>query len=57
MFLKYVKGRTILVLTKISDLDLRSDSKIKCKMINSWNPFNAVRTIAADLPARRFKGH
>ena len=29
MFLKYVKGRTILVLTKISDLDLRSDSKIK----------------------------
>ena len=33
---------------KKSDLDPRSDSKIKCKMINSWNPFNAVRTIAAD---------
>ena len=42
MFLKYVKCRTILVLRKKSDLDLRSDSKIKCKMINSWNPFNAV---------------
>ena len=42
MFLKYVKCRAILVLTKKSDLDLRSDSKIKCKMMNSLNPFNAV---------------
>ena len=27
---------------KKSDLDLRSDSSIKYKKINSWNPFNAV---------------
>ena len=26
-------------------------------MINPWNPFNAVRSIAADLKARRFEGH
>ena len=26
-------------------------------MINSWNLFNAVRSIAADLQARRFEGH
>ena len=57
MFLKYVQCRTILVSTKKSDLLLRSDSKIKCKMIYSWNPFNAVWSIAADLQARRFKGH
>ena len=42
---------------KKSDLDLRNDSKAKCKMINSWNPFNAVWRIAADLQPRRFKGH
>ena len=57
MFLKYVKCSTILVLTKKSDLDLRSDSKVNCKMMNSWNPFIAVRSIAADLQARRFEGH
>ena len=26
-------------------------------MISPWNPFNAVRSIAADLKARRFEGH
>ena len=57
LYVKYVKCRTILVLTKKSYLDLRSDSKVNCKMINSWNPFIAVRSIAADLQARRFEGH
>ena len=61
-FLKSVKCRTILVLTFFSQKGRKkirpSDSEnVKWKMINPWNPFNAVRSIAADLKARRFEGH
>ena len=52
-FLKSVKCRTILVLTFFSQKGRKkirpSDSEnVKWKMINPWNPFNAVRSIAAD---------
>ena len=61
-FLKSVKCRTILVLTFFSQKGRKkirpSDSEnVKWKMINPWNPFNAVRSIAADRKARRFEGH
>ena len=57
MFLKYFKCHTILVLTKKSDLDIRSDSKMKCiEDITRWRedmnfiferPNNILRTSAA----------
>ena len=61
-FLKSVKCRTILFLTFFSQKGRKkirpSDSEnVKWKMINPWNPFNAVRSIAADLKTRRFEGH
>ena len=57
MSLKYVKCRTILVFTK--KIRPRSKKWLQGKLQNDklLELFIAVRSIAADLKARRFEGH